>query len=125
MIKNSINMSERTLLGTEGIDGDERRALRKLSSAVARDRYAAKAEEWDRGAVPFPHDERRYLGSLGLLGITLPEVYGGAGSPLIDALVVIEELAKECRPAAFQAFEANTGPAKVVSLLGTPAQGER
>jgi butyryl-CoA dehydrogenase len=39
--------------------------------------------------------------------------------------VVIEELAKECRPAAFQVFEANTGPAKVVSLLGTPEQCER
>ena len=37
---------------------------------------------------------------------------------MLDALVVIEELAKECRPAAFQVFEANTGPARVLSLLG-------
>jgi alkylation response protein AidB-like acyl-CoA dehydrogenase len=109
----------------QSIDGDERRALRELSSTVARDRYAPKAEEWDRGSIAFPHQERTYLGSLGLLGITLPAAYGGGDSPLIDALVVIEELAKECRPAAFQVFEANTGPAKVVSLLGTPEQCER
>ena len=37
----------------------------------------------------------------------------------MDALIVIEELAKECRPAAFQVFEANTGPARVLALLGS------
>jgi alkylation response protein AidB-like acyl-CoA dehydrogenase len=84
MVKNSMNMSDPTLMTASGADGDERRALRELSSSVARERYAPKAEEWDRGAVPFPHDERRYLGSLGLLGITLPEAYGGAGSGATD-----------------------------------------
>ena len=39
------------------------------------------------------------------------------------ALVVIEELAKECRPAAFQVFEANTGPAQVSRVLGTESAG--
>jgi len=38
---------------------------------------------------------------------------------------VIEELAKECRPAAFQVFEANTGPAQVLNLIGTEEQRER
>jgi butyryl-CoA dehydrogenase len=60
-----------------------------------------------------------------LLGICLPEDYGGSGAPLQDALVVIEELAKECRPAAFQVFEANTGAAKALALLGTHEQKAR
>src|SRR5205823_6439446 len=34
-------------------------------------------------------------------------------------------LAKECRPAAFQVFEANTGPARVVELLGADEHRER
>ena len=55
----------------------------------------------------------------------MPEEYGGSGAPLLAALVVQEELAKECRPAAFQVFEANTGPAKVVSLIGTDDQKQR
>jgi alkylation response protein AidB-like acyl-CoA dehydrogenase len=62
---------------------------------------------------------------LGLLGICLPEAYGGSGSPLLHALTVIEELAKVCRPAAFQVFEANTGPARVVELYGTADQKAR
>ena len=104
---------------------DEDREIRQLARQVARERYAPRAEEWDIGRVRFPRDERRYLGSLGFLGIALPEEFGGGGSTLFQALVVVEELAKECRQAAFQVFEANTGPAQVVNLLGSEAQRAR
>jgi alkylation response protein AidB-like acyl-CoA dehydrogenase len=104
---------------------EHHRELREVAAAIARDRYAPHAAGWDENRTPFPHDERRYLGSLGFLGMALPEKYGGGGAPLLDALVVIEELAKHCRPAAFQVFEANTGPARVVSLMGTDEQQER
>ncbi|MET7392852.1 acyl-CoA dehydrogenase family protein [Dactylosporangium sp. NPDC005572] len=104
---------------------EDRDHVRAVAAAVARERYAPKAAEWDAARTAVPVDERRYLGSLGFLGIALPERYGGAGAPLRDALVVVEELAKECRPAAFQVFEANTGPAQVVNLLGTDEQRER
>ena len=103
----------------------ELRELADMARQVARERYAPRAEAWDTAREPFPHDERRYLGSLGLLGICLPERFGGSGAPLLHALVVIEELAKECRPAAFQVFEANTGPARVLALLGTEEQQSR
>jgi alkylation response protein AidB-like acyl-CoA dehydrogenase len=103
----------------------ELRELAEMARQVARERYAPRAEAWDATREPFPHDERRYLGSLGLLGICLPERFGGSGAPLLHALVVIEELAKECRPAAFQVFEANTGPARVLALLGTQEQQSR
>ena len=103
----------------------ELRELAAMARQVARERYAPRAAAWDTAREPFPHDERRYLGSLGLLGICLPERFGGSGAPLLHALVVIEELAKECRPAAFQVFEANTGPARVLALLGTEEQQSR
>ena len=107
------------------VDADEQRALKEVAAKLAVERYAPKAEEWDRDRTAFPHEERRYLGELGFLGIALPERYGGGGAPLQHALTVIEELAKECRPAAFQVFESNTGPAQVVARLGTEEQGER
>jgi len=103
----------------------ELRELADMARQVARERYKPRAEAWDTGREAFPHEERRYLGSLGLLGICLPEQFGGGGAPLLHALVVIEELAKECRPAAFQVFEANTGPARVLALLGTEDQQSR
>jgi alkylation response protein AidB-like acyl-CoA dehydrogenase len=104
---------------------DHSRQLAAVASDLARRRYAPFAAAWDAERTAFPHEERRYLGSLGLLGICLPERFGGAGAPLADALTVIEELAKECRPAAFQVFEANTGPARVLSLLGSEELQQR
>lgn len=103
----------------------DRDQVRAVAAAVAKERYAPRAAEWDASRTSVPLAERRYLGSLGFLGIALPEQFGGAGAPLLDALMVVEELGKECRPAAFQVFEANTGPAQVVNLLGTDQQRER
>ncbi|BCB83893.1 acyl-CoA dehydrogenase family protein [Phytohabitans suffuscus] len=102
-----------------------REEIQDAARQLARERYAPNAELWDRERTRFPLEERRYLGSLGLLGISHRELYGGSARPVIDALVVIEELAKECRPAAFQVFEANTGPAQVVNHLGTEEQRKR
>jgi alkylation response protein AidB-like acyl-CoA dehydrogenase len=98
---------------------DHTQALAELARSLATQRYAPLAAEWDASRTVFPREERKYLGSLGLLGICLPERFGGSGAPLKDALVVIEQLAKECRPAAFQVFESNTGPARALSLLGS------
>ncbi|TDO48719.1 butyryl-CoA dehydrogenase [Kribbella sp. VKM Ac-2527] len=106
-----------------GLDlSDDQLELRTLAHKVAHDLFEHRALEWDEGRVPFPLDDRRRLGELGFLGIALPEQYGGGGAPILDALIVIEELAKVCRPAGFQVFEANTGPAQVVAQLGTERQ---
>ena len=96
--------------------------FQQAAARVARELYGPKAAEWDRESSDFPGEERRRLGELGYLGIALPELYGGGGAPVVDALIAIEELAKVCRPAAFQVFESNTGPAQVVAQLGTEAQ---
>ena len=96
-----------------------------MVARVAADRYAAKAREWDEQRAPLPLEERKFLADLGLLAITLPEEHGGAGRPLADALIVIEELAKVCPVAAWPVFEACTGPARVIHLFGTPEQQAR
>ena len=73
-------------------------SLRELAAEVAREVYAPKAAEWDRDRTPLPDDEVQRLAKLGFLGMVLPEEYGGHGGTLLDALIVQEELAKECRP---------------------------
>jgi alkylation response protein AidB-like acyl-CoA dehydrogenase len=99
--------------------------LRDLAARLAEEVYAPRAQEWDEARSPLPLEERARLASLGLLGITLPEEFGGGGRPLIDALLVIEELAKRCQVAAFAVFEASTGPVRVIDLFGTEGQKER
>lgn len=104
---------------------DEYAEVRQLAARVADDIYGPLAEEMDRDRTPVSLEQRRLLGELGFLGIAYPEQYGGGGAPLGEALAVIEEFAKVCRPAAFQIFEANTGPAQVIHHLGTEEQRQR
>lgn len=101
---------------------DEQRSLRDIVGRLARDVYEEKSQEWDSQGTLLPDSERRRLASLDLIGITLPEEYGGGGRPLLDALIVIEELAKSCQVAAFPIFEACTGPARVIDLFGSDEQ---
>ena len=96
-----------------------------MVSRVADEIYAPKALEWDENFTFLPTEERLRLGELGLLGITLPEECGGSGLDLLSALIAIEEMAKRNQVAAFQLFESNTGPARVIDLLGTQEQRER
>lgn len=99
--------------------------LRAVARQVAEKRYAPYVETWDRERTVITHEERRYLASLGWLGIALPEEYGGSGGTFAEALAVVEELAKVWPPAAFQVFEANVGPAQHVARLGTEEQKQR
>ena len=99
--------------------------IRHLAAAVADEVYAPIAAHLDLTRTPISVEQRKQLGKLGFLGIAHEEQYGGSGSPFPHALAVIEEFAKVCRPAAFQIFEANTGPAQVVARLGTLEQRQR
>lgn len=104
---------------------EEQLALREMAGRVADEVYAPKALEWDEAGTFMPNEERRRLAELGFLGIALPEEHGGGGADLVDALLVVEELAKRNQIAAFQVFEANTGPTRVIDLFGTEEQRER
>ena len=101
---------------------DEYAEIRQLAAQVASEVYGPLAEQMDVERTPVSQEQRMQLGDLGFLGIAHPEEYGGSGAPLAQALAVVEEFGKVCRPAAFQIFEANTGPAQVVNLLGSDDQ---
>ncbi|QTV80480.1 acyl-CoA dehydrogenase family protein [Microbacterium sp. NIBRBAC000506063] len=104
---------------------DEVTEIRQLAADVAAEAYGPIADELDATRTPISVPQRLQLGELGFLGIAHEEQYGGSAAPFSHALAVIEEFAKVCRPAAFQIFEANTGPAQVIARLGTPEQRER
>jgi alkylation response protein AidB-like acyl-CoA dehydrogenase len=100
-------------------------ALRDAAAQLARDTYAPRAVEWDTAGTPLPAAERARLAELGFLGVALPEEFGGLGASLLDALSVLEEVAKVSQIAAWPIFEANCGAARVIDLYGTPEQQQR
>jgi alkylation response protein AidB-like acyl-CoA dehydrogenase len=46
---------------------------------VVAERFAPRQQQWDRDRTHLPHEDRRFLGDLGLLALSLPEEYGAAG----------------------------------------------
>jgi butyryl-CoA dehydrogenase len=103
----------------------EQQELARSVALVGKKYYEDKAIEWDVTSTHLPDTERKRLAELGYLGIAISPRWGGAGGSLMDALVVVEELAKCSSLPAFQVFEANTGPARVVEIFGTEDQRER
>ncbi len=51
------------------------------------------ARRWDRENI-FPRDVYDALAEMGVMGLTVPEEFGGQGVDLIGTMIVIEELAK-------------------------------
>jgi alkylation response protein AidB-like acyl-CoA dehydrogenase len=75
-------------------DPDHIRALRdQLKRFVAEKAPREKRLAWDK-AHAWPRDLYQELAGLGLMGLTVPEEYGGAGQDIVAAVAVIEELAR-------------------------------
>jgi short-chain 2-methylacyl-CoA dehydrogenase len=71
----------------------EHELVRSTVRAFAQDRVAPVAEELDREAR-FPYDLVAGLAELGLMGMTVPEEYGGAGADTLAYAIAIEELTR-------------------------------
>ena len=72
---------------------DSHRMLRDTVRAFATRELAPIAAEIDRDDR-MPPDIFSRLGALGILGVTIPPEYGGAGADLLAGLIAIEELAR-------------------------------
>src|SRR5262250_2559571 len=72
---------------------DEQQLLRRTVREFAETEIRPHVREWDE-AQHFPSEIVPALASLGLMGIQVPEQYGGAGMSAIDYCICIEELAR-------------------------------
>ena len=73
--------------------GEDIEALRDMVHRWAQERLAPMAAEID-ASNNFPPELWEEMGSLGLLGVTVPEEYGGAGMGYLAHTIVVEELAR-------------------------------
>jgi alkylation response protein AidB-like acyl-CoA dehydrogenase len=71
----------------------EHELVRSTVREFAEQRVAPVAEELDRESR-FPYDLVAELGELGLMGMTIPEEYGGAGSDTVSYAIAVEELTR-------------------------------
>ena len=89
-------------------------ALRDTVRRFARTELIPLAAELERDNRPVPRAMVRRYAEMGLLGINTPESLGGLGLSNLDALVVLEELAKVSSAVAFPVFEACVGPVRAI-----------
>ena len=72
---------------------EEQQLVRETVSKFARERVAPVAAELDR-EQRFPYDLVAELAELGLMGMTIPEEYGGSGADTLAYAIVVEELTR-------------------------------
>jgi short-chain 2-methylacyl-CoA dehydrogenase len=71
----------------------EHELIRSTVREFAEQRVAPVAEELDR-EKRFPYDLVAELAELGLMGMTIPEEYGGAGTDAVSYAIAVEELTR-------------------------------
>jgi short/branched chain acyl-CoA dehydrogenase len=72
---------------------DEQQLLRSTVREFAETRVAPVAEELDRESR-FPYELVGEMADLGLMGIPIPEEYGGAGADTVSYAIAVEELTR-------------------------------
>lgn len=73
--------------------GETAEMIRESVNAFARDEIAPRAAEIDE-KNEFPADLWRKMGDLGLLGMTVPEEFGGSGLGYLEHVVAMEEISR-------------------------------
>ncbi|WP_368183980.1 isovaleryl-CoA dehydrogenase [Aestuariibius sp. HNIBRBA575] len=73
--------------------GEEVNALRDMVHRWAQDRIKPIAAKTDADNA-FPNELWKEMGELGLLGVTTPEEFGGAGMSYLAHVIIVEEMAR-------------------------------
>ncbi len=99
----------------------DQKSLQARARELAGGPVAARAAEVDR-TEQYPWDNVALLKEAGLLGMTIPERFGGQGKGWLDAVLVIEALSAACSVTGRIAVETNMGAISAVMAYGSEEQ---
>ena len=100
--------------------GQDRNCYQVIARELAEE-FAPRAAHWDR-TRSYCWQNVAALVDKGLMGMTIPEAFGGRGASFHDAVLVIEEIAKVCALSARVLVEANMGGISAIMAYGTRKQ---
>jgi alkylation response protein AidB-like acyl-CoA dehydrogenase len=72
--------------------GTEQREMIAAVRHLAQNEFKQDATKWMDGTFPWPNIKK--LAGLGVLGMSVPEEYGGLGLSILDSALILEEIAK-------------------------------
>ncbi|HET6275254.1 MAG TPA: acyl-CoA dehydrogenase family protein [Candidatus Cybelea sp.] len=102
---------------------DEQRAIGALAAEIAQREIAPHIAQWDREHV-FPRALYTRLTDAGIMGILVPEAYGGAGADYLSYALAIEELARVDAGTAVT-LSVHSMICSAICRLGTSEQKQR
>ncbi len=100
------------------------RDIQQSARQIAGDRIALRAADVDRHEK-YPWDNVEVLKDAGFMGMTLPTKFGGRGASFLDAVLVVEEIAKVCGVTGRIVVEANMGAVSAIMQYGSDGQKKR
>lgn len=100
---------------------DGQMAYQERIAQFARDRVMPRAAEIDEQGT-FPSEVVAELAGLGLMGVTIPTEWGGAGLDYVSYALALESLAAASAVVAVIAAVNNSLVAEPILEFGTPAQ---
>src|SRR3989440_1767805 len=93
------------------LSDEQRRFVRTLRELAQRE-FRPRALRYMDGT--FPWENMRALAELGVLGMAVPEEYGGLGLPVFDTALVLEEIAKTCYVTAMAGLREGGGQTPLI-----------
>jgi len=102
----------------------EQEMIRDAVREFARERLAPFSAQWDREAT-FPRDALRAMGELGLMGVLVPERWGGAGLDHVSLALALEEIAAGDGACSTIMSVQNSVVCGPINAFGTDAQKAR
>ena len=102
---------------------DEQRAVRDLAREIARERIAPLAAHVDETGE-YPQEQISVLGKQGLMGLHIPEEYGGSAAGSLAFCLAAEEVAWACAATSTIFLVANLGGYPII-FAGSETQKRR
>jgi alkylation response protein AidB-like acyl-CoA dehydrogenase len=102
----------------------QQRDLQDLVRSVSQKELKPLATRWDR-SHEFPWDSMKILAQVGVLGLTVPQAYGGLGASWFEAVLAIEEIARACYQTAMAALGELGVQTQAIVHYGSEAHKQR
>ncbi|WP_394341677.1 acyl-CoA dehydrogenase family protein [Solitalea longa] len=88
-------MTDLTFDSTTNLSSENLRLVREMARDFAVKKILPHVMDWDESQY-FPVELFKQMGELGIMGVLVPEQYGGAGLGYFEYVAIIEEIAKVC-----------------------------
>ncbi|KJR96059.1 MAG: acyl-CoA dehydrogenase [Peptococcaceae bacterium BRH_c4a] len=103
---------------------EEQKMMRDMVRRLAQNEIAPRAAHYDR-THEYPWENIRKMSELGLMGVPIPEEWGGAGCDFLSYIITIEEISRACgSTGVILAVHTSVGTMPVF-LFGTEEQKKR